>query len=110
LPISYRAATAMISTSRLGRHSCGDNRQARAGSLTAQKRLVEAGFGLALLVASSIEDELQDGALAAVDIPDLRADLPVVLAQRRGGLLSPAAMSLRDELQAQMARSFPAAG
>ena len=38
-------------------------------SLTAQKRLAQAGFGLALVPESSVRDELRQGALVALDIP-----------------------------------------
>jgi DNA-binding transcriptional LysR family regulator len=43
----------------------------RIDSLTAQKRLVEAGFGLALLPESSIQEELQLGTIALIDVPTL---------------------------------------
>jgi DNA-binding transcriptional LysR family regulator len=52
-------------------------------SLTAQKRLVEAGFGLALLPESSIDEELRSGTLSALRIPALRATIPVALIHRR---------------------------
>jgi hypothetical protein len=52
-------------------------------SLTAQKRMVEAGFGLALLQASSVDEELRAGTLAVLPIPALRATVPIVLIQRR---------------------------
>ena len=52
-------------------------------SLTAQKRMVEAGFGLALLPASSLDEELREGTLKALRVPALRATVPVVLIHRR---------------------------
>ncbi len=52
-------------------------------SLTAQKRMVEAGFGLALLPASSVNEELRSGTLRALRIRDMRATIPVVLIHRR---------------------------
>jgi len=42
-------------------------------SLTAQKRLVEAGFGLALVPESSVRGELKLGSLKELDIPAMRA-------------------------------------
>jgi len=63
-------------------------------SLTAQKRLVEAGFGLALVPASSVRDALKRGALNALDIPAMRANIPVALIHRRKGHLNPAAHAL----------------
>lgn len=44
----------------------------RIDSLTAQKRLVEAGFGIALLIESSVQEELRLGSLAIIDAPALR--------------------------------------
>ena len=42
-------------------------------SLTAQKRMVEAGFGLALLPESSVDEELRAGTLRALGVPAMRA-------------------------------------
>jgi DNA-binding transcriptional LysR family regulator len=63
-------------------------------SLTAQKRMVEAGFGLALLQASSVDEELRAGTLAVLPIPALRATVPIVLIQRRRAFLSGAARAV----------------
>jgi DNA-binding transcriptional LysR family regulator len=63
-------------------------------SLTAQKRLVEAGFGLALVPESSVRGELKLGSLKELDIPAMRASIPVALIQRRNGYLNPAARAL----------------
>src|SRR5262249_32278 len=60
-------------------------------SLTAQKRLAQAGFGLALVPESSVRDELRQGALVALDIPAMRARIPITALHRRNGYLSPAA-------------------
>ena len=73
-------------------------------SLTAQKRMVEAGFGLALLPASSVDEELRSGALRVLRIPALRATVPVVLIHRRRAYLSGAARALIAELTAWPAR------
>lgn len=67
-------------------------------SLTAQKRLVEAGFGLALLQASAIEDELSRGSLALIRLDDLGVAIPVARIVRRGGYLSGGAQALLKEL------------
>ena len=66
----------------------------RIDSLTAQKRLVEAGFGIALLIESSVQEELRLGSLAIIDAPALRGGVPVTLVRRRNGYLSGAARSL----------------
>jgi DNA-binding transcriptional LysR family regulator len=67
-------------------------------SLTAQKRMVEAGFGLALLSASSVDEELRSGSLRALRAPALRATIPIVLIHRRRGYLSGAARALAAAL------------
>jgi DNA-binding transcriptional LysR family regulator len=69
-------------------------------SQTAQKRLVEAGFGLALLPGTAIEDELSAGTMATLDVAGLTATNPIHLVVRRGGYLSPAAQALIARLTA----------
>jgi DNA-binding transcriptional LysR family regulator len=63
-------------------------------SLTAQKRLVEAGFGIALVPESSVRDELKLGTLKELDAPAMRASIPVALIHRRNGYLNPAVRAL----------------
>lgn len=63
-------------------------------SLTAQKRLVEAGYGLAVLPISAIGDELAAGSLATITVRGIELANPVYLITRRGGYLSPAASTL----------------
>lgn len=63
-------------------------------SLTAQKRLAQAGFGLALVPESSVHDELKQGVLVELDIPAMRATIPITAVHRRNGYLSPAAKAL----------------
>jgi DNA-binding transcriptional LysR family regulator len=69
-------------------------------SLTAQKRMVEAGFGLALLPESSVDEELRTGTLHAMRIAGKSVTIPVVLIHRRRGYLSGAAKALMTELAA----------
>jgi DNA-binding transcriptional LysR family regulator len=69
-------------------------------SLTAQKRLIEAGFGLALLPASSIREERAAGTLDTIEVGDLDVANPVFAIVRRGGYLSPAARDLLERLAA----------
>ena len=69
-------------------------------SLTAQKRMVEAGFGLALLPESSVDEELRTGTLREMRIGGKRVTIPVFLLHRRGGYLSGAARALIAELRA----------
>jgi DNA-binding transcriptional LysR family regulator len=63
-------------------------------SLTAQKRMVEAGFGLGLLPESSVDEELRTGTLRALQIPAMRVTIPVVLIHRRRAFQSGATRAL----------------
>lgn len=72
-------------------------------SLTAQKRMVEADFGLALLPESSVREELKAGTLCLLPVPALRATVPVVLIHRRGAFLSGATQALVAELSSGLA-------
>ena len=63
-------------------------------SLTAQKRLVQAGFGLALVPESSVRDELHQGVLVALDILSMQTTIPITAVHRRNGYLSAAAKAL----------------
>ncbi len=67
-------------------------------SLTAQKRMVEAGFGLALLPVSSVDEELRAGTLRALRLPAMRVTTPVALIHRRRAYLSGAARALSEML------------
>jgi len=52
-------------------------------SLTAQKRLVEADFGLSLMPLSCIDEELKLGTLRIIDHPLLRTQIEVFLIHRK---------------------------
>lgn len=67
-------------------------------SLTAQKRLIEAGFGVGLLPMSAIEEELRLGALTILPVPELTATVPIIAIHRREGSLSAAARHLLTTL------------
>ncbi|HVG77630.1 MAG TPA: LysR family transcriptional regulator substrate-binding protein [Patescibacteria group bacterium] len=69
-------------------------------SLTAQKRMVEASFGLALLPESSVDEELRTGTLCAMRVSAARVSIPVVLIHRRRAYLSGGARALKTELSA----------
>jgi DNA-binding transcriptional LysR family regulator len=68
-------------------------------SLSAQKRMVEAGFGLALLQAGAVEEELSKRELAIIRVDDLNVTIPVVRIIRRGSHLSGGAQALLKELE-----------
>ncbi len=67
-------------------------------SLTAQKRMAEAGFGLAILPESSLDEELRMRTLCAIDAPDLTATIPVTLIRRRNAFQTGAARALTAAL------------
>ncbi|HEY0818256.1 MAG TPA: LysR family transcriptional regulator [Rhizobacter sp.] len=67
-------------------------------SLTAQKRMVQAGFGMALLQESAVDDELKARELAPVTVGDLDVSVPVVLITRDGGYLGGGAQAVLREL------------
>jgi DNA-binding transcriptional LysR family regulator len=69
-------------------------------SLTAQKRLVEAGLGIAMLAASGVEEELTRGTLKVIDLPALRLRIPVAVVYRPKGYRSPAARELLSAMGA----------
>jgi DNA-binding transcriptional LysR family regulator len=73
-------------------------------SLTAQKRMVEAGFGLALLPESGVDEELRAGTLRVLKVPAMRVTIPVVLIHRRRAYLSAATRRLMTLLAAKRAR------
>lgn len=75
-------------------------------SLTAQKRLVEAGFGIAFMPTSSIREELRIGSLRAIEITGLTASLPVVAVRRIGGYQSHAATAFLEMLAEQAPELF----
>jgi DNA-binding transcriptional LysR family regulator len=69
-------------------------------SLTAQKRLVEAGLGVALMPISGIREELRIGSLRTIEVHGLAAELPVVAVRRRDGYQSRLATAFLTELKA----------
>lgn len=83
----------------LGAAGVADAQILRIDSLTAQKRLVEAGFGIALLPDSSIQEELSAGSLAVLDIKELEVRVPVTVVTRSKGYLGAAAHALLEELR-----------
>ncbi len=70
-------------------------------SLTAQKRLIEADFGVGLLPESSIEEELRLGTVRVLPIAAMQTVMPVMLIFRRQAYLSRAARLLLKMLVPQ---------
>jgi DNA-binding transcriptional LysR family regulator len=73
-------------------------------SLTAQKRLVEAGLGVALLPESSFREEVRLGTLRTVEVADLSAEQPIVLVRRRSAAKNPQASALVELLRSRAPR------
>jgi DNA-binding transcriptional LysR family regulator len=73
-------------------------------SLTAQKRLIEAGFGIALLSLINAAEELRSSALSTIGVGDLDASHDVVMVTRRGGFLSAASRRLLEIIRADFSK------
>lgn len=69
-------------------------------SLTAQKRLIEAGLGVALMPISSVREELRIGSLREIDVDGLDARIPVVAVRRAAGYRSQTAAAFLNTLTA----------
>jgi DNA-binding transcriptional LysR family regulator len=92
---------ARILAQQLLRHGLEGAEMITIDSLTAQKRLIEADFGIGLLPASSIEEELRLGTMQVLPIAALQTTVPVMLIYRCQGYLSRAARRLREMLTSQ---------
>jgi DNA-binding transcriptional LysR family regulator len=75
-------------------------------SLTAQKRMVEAGFGLAVLPESSLDEEFRAGTLRPIPATSPATTIPVVLIRRRNAFTSGAARALIAALTAPRERAL----
>jgi DNA-binding transcriptional LysR family regulator len=93
---AYAAALQQL----LAAHGLGSAEILPIDSLTAQKRMAEAGFGLAILPESSLDEELRNGTLAEIAAPALTATIPVALIRRRNAFQSGAARALTTALTA----------
>jgi DNA-binding transcriptional LysR family regulator len=81
-------------------HGLGDVHWTPVDSLTAQKRLIEAGLGLALLTEDHVTEEVASRTLAIIRVGDLTAVQEIAIVTRRGGFLSGASRLLLDMLRA----------
>jgi len=79
----------------------GELKWSPVDSLTAQKRLIEAGFGIALMSQSNAYEEIAIGGLATINVRGLGPGQPICMVTRKGGFLSAAASSLIDLLRTQ---------
>ena len=81
-------------------HGLGEIDWTPVDSLTAQKRLIESGFGIALLAQSTVADEFRASTMATIRVGDLAASHDIVAVTRRGGFLSAASRRLLDFIRA----------
>jgi DNA-binding transcriptional LysR family regulator len=79
-------------------HGLNDAERIFIDSLTAQKRLIEADFGIGLLPISSIQEELRLGTLRIISLPAFQVSAPIFLIHRKVGYLSKATRTLLSEL------------
>ena len=86
-------------------HGLGEVAWTPVDSLTAQKRLVEAGLGIALLSQSNATEELRSSSIATIRVDNLTARQDIVAVTRRGGFLSAAAKRLLEIIRADYAGS-----
>ncbi|WP_342711985.1 LysR family transcriptional regulator [Bradyrhizobium sp. B124] len=90
-------------------HGLGEVDWTPVDSLTAQKRLVEAGLGIALLSRSNAAEELRAGSIAAIRVGNLTASHEVVAVTRHGGFLSAASRRLLDIVRTDFSKVESAA-
>lgn len=81
-------------------HGLGEVAWTPVDSLTAQKRLVEAGLGIALLSQTHAAEELRFRSIATIRVGDLAAGQDIVAVTRRGGFLSAASQRLLEIIRA----------
>lgn len=85
----------------LVRHELDTTERIVIDSLTAQKRLIEADFGVGLLPAGSVEEELRIGTMRILPITALQTTVPVIAIHRRQAYLSRAVRLLLSWLAPQ---------
>jgi DNA-binding transcriptional LysR family regulator len=90
----HRDSFAHLVARQLASARLDDVRVMAIDSLTAQKRLIEAAIGIALLPESSIQEELRLGTLRTIDISHLQTTVPIHVLYRKNGYLSGASRTL----------------
>ena len=88
----------------LERHRVPADRLRSIDSLTAQRSLAMAGYGLALLPASMVADDVADRRLALIDAPAVDISAPVTMVTRRHAHHGRATQVLLDLLRATATR------
>jgi DNA-binding transcriptional LysR family regulator len=85
-------------------HKLGEIIWSPVDSLTAQKRLVEAGFGIALMTRSSVLEELGTRTLDEIKVTGLGTGQAICMVSRKAGFLSAAAKNVMELLRKQYMR------
>ena len=99
-PASHPETAGTVAHRALERHQVPAHLLHPIDSLTAQRALAIAAYGLALLPEGMVADDLASGRLVTVAAPALDAEAPVNLLTRRHAHLSPAALAVIDQLLA----------
>ena len=86
-------------------HGLGEIEWTPVDSLTAQKRLIEAGFGIALLSQAHVAEELGAAAIATIRVGNLVASHDIVAVTRNGGFLSAASRRLLEIIRREFTRT-----
>jgi DNA-binding transcriptional LysR family regulator len=92
-------STGTILRRMLERHQVPADRLRPIDSLSAQRALILAGYGLALLPPGVVADDLASGRLAPVEIPALDIEAAITLVTRRHGHHLPATRAVIDLLR-----------
>jgi DNA-binding transcriptional LysR family regulator len=97
LPMTrHRGSFAHLVARQLARAGLDDVAIMTIDSMTAQKRLIEAGIGIALLPESSVQEELRLGTLRTIDTSHLQTTVPIHVLHRKNGYLTGASRTLLD--------------
>jgi DNA-binding transcriptional LysR family regulator len=95
LPMTrHRDSFAHLVARRLASAGLDDVSVMAIDSMTAQKRLIEAGIGIALLPESTIHEEVRLGTLRTIDVSHLQTTVPIHVLYRKNGYLTGAASTL----------------
>jgi DNA-binding transcriptional LysR family regulator len=90
-----------IARNLLQQHHVGEDRIRAIDSLSAQRALARAGYGLAFVPESAVAEDVAAGQLIALDVRDARVSAPVTLVTRRNSFQSGATRALLDRLTAR---------
>lgn len=87
-----------IARSLLDQHQVPPERIRPIDSLSAQRALARAGYGLAFVPDSAVADDVAAGELAVIDVVDAQVVTPVTIMTRRGSYRSAAAALVLDQI------------